>query len=57
MNIFIVVVVLNVIMTVVDLNFDQFADILGLLSRDAAAVGFIKTTIMKIMIDIFYATC
>ena len=57
MNIFIVIVVLNVIMTVVDLNFDQFADILGLLSRDAAAVGFIKTTIMKIMIDIFYATC
>ena len=57
MNIFIIIMTLNVIMTIVDLNFDQFADILGLLSRNAAAVGFIKTTIMNIKIYIFHATC
>ena len=56
MNIFIIIMTLNVIMTIVDLNFDQFADILGFLSRDAAAIRLIKTTVMSIMIYIFHAT-
>ena len=57
MNIFVIIMTLNVIMTIVDLNFDQFADILGFLSRDAAAIRLIKTTVMSIMIYIFHATC